>query len=348
MNLGKNVHNLLKRQPEVFIKGLGAFKRNHTPAAYDEKRDIYLPPISYIDFDQASTRGHDFIAYFAQLESIDLQSAEHQVSLAVKSLLHSIQEEGQAKLDDLGYLVSYGGGYVFKALDLSGFNYEPVEGIKPAGNPLLQDVETERLSETTVPIEQAAVPKQQPVPEEILQPFFENDRFSAKRTGGNALWYIVIAVLALGIIAALYYFNRTVSTSENAVIVVEAPEDTVKSAAPAMVNVDSTMREDSLARTLEDTVINTTPVAEVPQKVINKKHNWQIVIGTHRTIDQAEEHAAAMHNKGYDKVRVIPSNMAKNKKKVIWDSYETKQEMETALQYVRKNIEKDAWPDKIN
>ena len=346
MNLGKNVHNLLKRQPEVFIKGLGAFKRNHTPAAYDEKRDLYLPPISYIDFDQASTRGYDFITYFAQLESIDLQSAEHQVSLAVKSLLHSIQEEGQAKLDDLGYLVSYGGGYVFKALDLSGFYYEPVEGIKPAANPLLQDADAEHLSETNLPMEQVAVPTQQPVPEEILQPFFENDSFSAKRTGSNARWYIVIAALALGIIAALYYFNRPVSTMEKTVVVVEAPEDTIKSA-PAIANVDSSMRQDSLVKTLEDTVINTTPVAEVPAKV-NKKHNWQIVIGTHRTLDQAEEHAVAMHNKGYDKVRVILSNMAKNKKKVIWDSYETKQEMETALQYVRKNIEKDAWPDKIN
>jgi len=347
MNLGKNVHNLLKRQPEVFIKGLGAFKRNHTPAAYDEKRDLYLPPISYIDFDQASTRGYDFIAYVAQLESIDLQSAEHQVSLAVKALLRNIQEEGQAKLDDLGYLVSYGGGYVFKALDLSGFNYEPVEGIKPVANPLLQDVEAERLSGTKLPMEQVPVPTHQPVPEEILQPFFETDSFSAKRPGSNALWYIVIAVLALGVITALYYFNRPVLTEEKTVTVVEAPEDTIKSAA-AIVDVDSTMRQDSLAGTLKDSVIDTVPVMKIPAKVVNKKHNWQIVIGTHRTIDQAEEHAAAMHNKGYDKVRVIPSNMAKNKKKVIWDSYETKQEMETALQYVRKNIEKDAWPDKIN
>ena len=347
MNIGKNVHSLLKRQPEVFVKGLGTFKRNHTPATYDEKRDVYLPPISYIDFDQTNTLGYDFIAYLAQLESIDVKTAEHQVSIAVKALLNKIQEEGQAKLDDLGYLVSYGGGYVFKALDLSGFNYEPVEGMKSVANPLLQQAETEQLP-TAVPTEEAVVPKEQHVPEEILQPFFENHNLGAKRTTNNAVWYVVIAVFALGIIAALYYFTRPVSTTMNKeVIVVETPENTADSML-ALVPVDSSLRQDSLAKSLEDTVAITVPAAEAPVKAINKKHAWQIVIGTHRTIDQAEEHAAAMHRKGYDKVRVIPSNMLKNKKKVIWDSYETKQEMETALQYVRKNVEKDAWPDKIN
>ncbi|TDS11071.1 HU domain-containing protein [Sphingobacterium paludis] len=348
MNLGKNVHSLLKRQPEVFVKGLGAFKRNHTPATYDEIRHVYLPPITYIDFDQTSAQGHDFIAYLAQLESIDVKTAEHQVSLAVTSLLHKIEEEGQAKLDDLGYLVSYGGGYVFKALDLSGFNYEPIEGMKPVANPLLQEVKKEQLPAAVVPTDEATDPQQQ-VPEEILQPFFENQGFDPKQANNNTVWYVLIAVFALGIIGAVYYFSRPVSTEmDKSVIVVESPQDTVAST-PALVPVDSSKaRQDSLAASLEDTLMNTIPATDVPVKTVNKKHAWQIVIGTHRTIDQAEEHAAAMHSKGYDKVRVIPSNMLKNKKKVIWDSYETKQEMEAALQYVRKNVEKDAWPDKIN
>jgi len=52
MNLGRNVFNLLKRQTKVYVKGLGSFRRNLTSSAFDEKNNVYLPPITFLDFDQ--------------------------------------------------------------------------------------------------------------------------------------------------------------------------------------------------------------------------------------------------------------------------------------------------------
>ncbi len=352
MNLGKNVNNLLKRQPEVYIKGLGAFKRNHTSATYDEKRNVYLPPISYIDFDQTSNRGYDFIQYVAQLDGIDIKDAEAQIAAVVGALIREIREEGQAKLDDLGYLVSYGEGYVFKALDLSGFHYEPIPAtLSPTTGVPVVDTATKT---TPAPMsEKAVIPtpvvsaEQQPVSAEILEPFFENNSMGAKNTRSNTLWYIIIAILALGTIAALYYFNKRAGRIAEPVVVVE-PQATERDTLAAFVPVDSLSTADSLAASLVDssqTEIAATETSEVPAEAPDQ---WQIVIGIHPTMAKANEHAVAMRKKGYTSVRAVPSKMVKNNKKVIWDTYATKEEMETALQYVRKNIEKDAWPDKLN
>ncbi len=346
MNLGKNVYNLLKRQSEVYIKGLGSFKRNHMPATYDDKRAVYLPPISYIDFDQTSSRGYDFVQYIAQLHAVDVAQAEQEVNLLVRDLLQKIKEEGQAKLDDLGYLVSYGEGYVFKALDLSGFHYEPI-----AAHPVAPSVdvpaerEEQRISELPktpiVPSEAA------PVSAEIMEPFFESGRMGARRSRSNAVWYILIAVVALTIIGGLYYYSRNQAIRTEPLVTIDSSATQPDTSATLLPQDTVPAAQDSLAESLADTD-TTAMLTEKPTVAPSKRDHWQIVIGSHKTLAQAYQHAAEYNKKGYPNVRVIPSNLAKNRKKVIWDSYETKAQLDSAMQFVQKNINKDAWPDKLD
>src|SRR5690606_27383488 len=207
MNLGKSIYNLLKRQPEFYVKGLGTFKRNHTSATYDEIRNVYVPPISYIDIDRSSDKGYDFIQYTQQLHVVDRADAERMVESAVVLLIEAIQNEGQAKLDDLGYLVSYGDSYVFKALDLSGFDYQPVEAL--LNQPLIvsQDqTPVEPIAVTPEPEEiveePTAMPEaEQPIAAEVILPEVETEEYrEEERKSSNAIWYVVAAVVALGII----------------------------------------------------------------------------------------------------------------------------------------------------
>src|SRR5690606_39482741 len=107
MNLGKNVYNLLKRQPEIYVEGLGSFKRNHTPATYDEKRNVYLPPITYIDFDRTSNQGYDFIQYIQQLQLIDRKEAEEAVASQVADLLRRVQDRKSTRLNSSHVKISY-------------------------------------------------------------------------------------------------------------------------------------------------------------------------------------------------------------------------------------------------
>ena len=359
MNLGKNVYNLLKRQSEVYVEGLGSFRRNHTPATYDEKRNVYLPPITYIDFDRTSKQGYDFIQYIQQLQLIDRKEAGEAVALQVADLLRRVQEDGQAKLDDLGHLVSYGDSYVFKALDLSGFHYEPVEAIAGQPRSVKEDTLEPEQPKAVEPVEekmpivvdepQEEIPVtaeiEQPVAADIVEPtVVDEEGVSASRS--NTIWYVIIVLIALGIMVALYLANQnqpTATSKQTPVTTVDSNLSGQDTIALSLAG-DSTKVTDSLAQ---------HPVDSAKLKAIEKgplvpeHHTWQIVIGSHKTLAQAYEQAESYNKAGFPRVRVIPSNLAKNRKKVIWDSYETKQEVDSALKYVQRHHIRDAWPDKI-
>ena len=354
MNLGKNIYNLLKRQAEVYVDGLGSFKRNHTPATYDEKRNVYLPPITYIDFDRKSKEGYDFVQYIQQLHLSDRGEAKLEVENQVQDVLRRIAEEGQVKLDDLGHLVAYGDSYVFKALDLSGFHFEPVEAIagQPQANGAIEEPETglSDALETTVEPEEVSADEEVPVAETdvvetetvlVSEPEPVLPEEEPKRS--NVLWYVLSAVVLLGIIGGLYWTNRAPATGSNT----STDGGTTQQEKPADTS-GSTVLAGAAADTLgKNAPQPTTMSVAEKQPLVPENHTWQIVIGSHKTLAQAYEQAESYNKAGFDRVRVIPSNLAKNRKKVIWDSYETKAEVDSALQYVRKHHIPDAWPDKI-
>lgn len=346
MNLGKNVYNLLKRQSEVYVSGLGTFKRNHTPSTFDEKRNVYLPPIDYIDFESNSDTGYDFISYIQQLDEIERSDAQKVVQETVQDLLNNVRDQGQVKLDDLGYLVSYGEGYVFKALDLSGFNYEPVEALE---SPVAEQEQILVQEESQAAVEANAETVEQLSATETADnqggadneySTTEVEEAYVEKSSNNTIWYVLIAVAALGVLAVLYF--RNTQTSD------------VSSSKDSLINTTARSNSEPVEDTVDKiTVIDTAKQVDTAETHANAvlvpaSHTWQIVIGSHRTLAQAYEQAESYNKAGYPKVRVVPSNLAKNRKKVIWDSYETKAQLDSALMFVQKHIIKDAWPDKIN
>ena len=86
MNLGKNINNLLKRYSEVYVKGLGVFKRKHSAAQFDKQRDLFLPPISYVEFDSTAESGFNFIHYIQQQQNLNLDAATQVLQDAVADL----------------------------------------------------------------------------------------------------------------------------------------------------------------------------------------------------------------------------------------------------------------------
>lgn len=374
MNLGKNVFNLLKRQDRAVIVGLGSFRRNHTPATYDEDKNVYLPPITYIDYDRSEDEGYDFVQYIQQLESIGRSEALKIVADAVQDIKHKIDEDGQVKLDDLGYLLSYGDSYVFKPLDLSGFNYEPVyapellvKKTESAPEPLVDKEEV--VPSVATSVEQAsgevtAETQQEDVVDGLnvaevntVNALSEADNLDfaepeePKRS--NAIWYVILVVVALGILATLLLMDdgKLMDDGDKTTIVSNMPE-MVEDSTVEVVDTSLTLVNPTDSLALGDSLSTTVQVVDTLESVENvplvpADHHWQIVIGSHKTLAQAYEQAESYNKAGFAKVRVIPSNLAKNRKKVIWDSYKTKAEADSALVYVQKHIIKDAWPDRI-
>lgn len=127
MNLGKSINSLLRRYTEVYVPGVGVFKRIHSPAQFDKQNNVFLPPISYVELDYSAQQGFNMVHYVQQQENLSFAHAQQVVEDAVSNLQRELAQFGQIKLDDLGVLISYGSSLVFKPLDLSGFNFQPIE-----------------------------------------------------------------------------------------------------------------------------------------------------------------------------------------------------------------------------
>ncbi|WP_293941037.1 MULTISPECIES: SPOR domain-containing protein [unclassified Sphingobacterium] len=129
MNLGKNINSLLRRYAEVYVPGIGVFKRIHSPAQFDKQNNVFLPPISYVELDYSAEQGFNMVHYIQQQENLSLGQAQQILDDTVEILRNDLGQFGQVKLDDLGLLISYGSSLVFKPLDLSGFNFQPVANL---------------------------------------------------------------------------------------------------------------------------------------------------------------------------------------------------------------------------
>lgn len=383
MNLGKQIHTLLKRQPSVYVKGLGTFRRNHQSASFDAKRNVYLPPMTFIEFENDSSDGFNFVAYVQQIHQIDRQQAEVEVDLAVNQLLDKMNQHGEAMLDSLGHLVSYGTYYVFKPLDLSGFQYSPiVDEVKKVDSPEviapadivppegqvdtaeilddtsemdtpestaivlkdeiieegIQDKESDSISLPPLPVVEENEPEVIPIKEHPAAAY----EAPTEEKNNNSLIYIIVAVLSLITLGGLYYYNQIIEADKGNVQQPVTP--IVRDTLPA---VDSNALAIDTNQVVQDSLLSKdTAVTEVPiiQEVIKK---YTIIIGTHKSLADATRDAEAYHKKGHKSVKVLTPNLSKNNKRVVWDTYVTKEERDSALAYVRKNIKPDAWPDVV-
>lgn len=388
MNLGKQIHTLLKRQAEVYVKNLGSFKRIHTSATFDEKRNVYLPPLTYIEFDKDSRVGYDFIQYVQQINQVDLAEAERLVFDAVNNVFTAISKDGQALLDSLGYLVTFGNSYVFKPLDLSGFHYEPIEdhlskeaeiSVPEEKSEVVDEVVTavspsETVSESPIVNEVSEEiileEKSEHVTDEVIQEdednkIVENSSFTKsdyshmidpsddqQSRNSNTGTYVFLAILALAILGCVYYYMnymnqpiQYVDDAEHSLDTTLVDSDTTSS----HIGIDSTLlsHADSLSNALNPDSVKTDKVQDSQEAKQEKDevNKFTIIIGTHKTLAQAYDQADAYHKDGHKNVRVVTPNLAKNFKRVVWDTYGTKEERDSALRYVRKHIIADAWPD---
>lgn len=379
MNLGRQIHTLLKRQASVFVGRLGVFRRIHTPATFDAKRHVFLPPITFIEFDNLGTEGYDFVTYVQQANQLERGEAETLVEQAVSVLLDKLNQSGQVNLDNLGQLVSYGNSYVFKPLDLSGFNYTAVEDefhvepeheavipkpelVKEAAiqDPMPEEVEEVELKEKVHEVTVESVNNTSPIiapevnEESVIATKTEHldtseqeqtiPELLEERNSTSAYIYALVAMVAVVLLGGLYYYSTQMQT---AAPVVDRPSSILPLDSISRDTIPPLVSADSIPNTPSDSVAT---LAEVEKPVVTApepKHRYTIVVGTHRTLAQAYEEAEAFNKDGHKSVKVITPNLAKNLKRVVWDTYATKDERDSALRYVQKHIKTDAWPDVI-
>jgi len=149
------------------MPGIGVFKRIHSPAQFDKQNNVFLPPISYVELDYSAQHGFNIVHYIQQQENLGLNQAQQILSETVENLRADLGQFGQVKLDDLGLLISYGASLVFKPLDLSGFDFQPVTNlVAPEIETVVSSLEEAKEEElTNLAVEDAPVVEEDPVVE---------------------------------------------------------------------------------------------------------------------------------------------------------------------------------------
>jgi len=378
MNLGKQIDSLLKRQTSVYVKGLGVFRRVHTSATFDSKRKVFLPPISFIEFDHFSTEGYDFIAHLQQVEQIEYNQAEEKLNAAVQGIVYAVNNVGEVTLDDLGSLMPYGDSYIFKPLDLSGFLYAAVEDeyyelgntskeehVNEVEEAIVDNVATQPIeSSSSINAAEEQKIENKPIIPEVV-PVVSNEAINnedekesialeevdipvAKPERNNGYIYGLIAVFAILALGGIYYYATFYQDNTKIAVPVVAEIPLVDSSllkidTAEQLPLDTVMIAQDTALVHEELVVENKPAKE---EIVN--HKYIIIIGTHPTLESAEAEAAAYNKKGFKTVRVLEPNLSKNEKRVIWDAYPTSEKRDSALVVVRKNYKADAWPSVIN
>jgi len=342
MDLGRNIHQLLKHKKEVYVKGLGTFKRTHTSSVFDDQRGVYLPPVNYLEFENKSENGADFIEYVQQSNYLSRAEAESLVEEKVTEIINGLADKGSVSLNYLGQLIRHGSSLVFKPEDIASFKMTPIQGLNEFNDvdPEVSMFENDKIevstaeSETGTNLEEVLVGNVEV--DSTMEPTSEEPLYDTNT--GRSSWYIWVAILSVLIIAGLFYYNYSKDNNN-----LDSKHVANKPVIETLV--DSAARDSAkvVAFPATDTVEK-----KVYNPLIPENHTYQIVIGTHGTLALAYEQAESFNKAGIQSVRVIPSNLAHNKKKVIWDSYATKEEADSALRYVRKHYVSDAWHQKVS
>src|SRR3546814_4732294 len=106
MNLGVSIANLLRRYPAVGVPGIGVFRKIHRPASYDVDIAAFRPPVDRIELVDNDTEVFQLTAYLAAQQHLDGSAAEAMLNDAVKAIMDTMNRNGEAVLDGLGYLRS--------------------------------------------------------------------------------------------------------------------------------------------------------------------------------------------------------------------------------------------------
>lgn len=365
MELGQKIQQILQHYPSVYVNGLGMFKRIHQASTYDEQRNVFLPPVDYIEFDAMAIEGKSLIDYVCEENDISQSEAKDTVKQSVDALKHLLDEYGRADITQLGELIRHGEGFVFKALDLSAFRLDPVENtgenpfvtVRPSS--MESDVESNSAVETDAqegieeidpvgifnaeeivedaPVHVIADEDIPTVNDNAVEDVIEAEEEYEKKSNGNMVWYGILGIVGLSIAGALWYMNRQAEEQKLRALNNATPQEEPIS----QPIVTDTMGFGTLLDTgLTQTLDNPQGLREV---IIPSNHTWYIVIASRLPLEDAEEIKTQYHSKGHASVRVLPNRSNSQVANVIWDSYVTKEEADSALRYVRRNHVSDAW-----
>lgn len=347
MDIGIYIADLLRKQDEVGLPGLGTFTKERIPGSYDRTSNSFLPPSYKVSFSDKISEFSSLPDYVSFKKHLSPSSAEYFVKKFSSGILDGLETSGIAEVKPLGIIRQESDSLTFEALatfDIAGKFY----GLKPI---------RDRKKTDALPVNEPAIPAAiaGDSSEDFInfqsQEEIENEEESIEESKSNRFLLLIPGAFLFAVLAAglLYFFNPRARN------LVDSMFPKYVSSAPAQAdsgNVEKLspiVRPDSLNTipqalvrdsSLTDSAASSAPVEKEPEPhaAVTK---IEIIGATFKKRSEAEAYVRIMNAKGLS--AKIAEDMPGKLFKVSLASFQDDQTAQNELNRIIKEVEKTAW-----
>src|SRR5690606_31790077 len=291
--LGLYLKEAVQDKGQIFLPGIGTFKKERVPAFFDDVKQRFMPPLQSIILTDQQVTDETLIQFIADKEDIDLEESRLILESLLSEIETKLQEKTEITLGGFGILKKVKDRYEFSHFQskLEGVfnNYEPIaesQNIIPVeGQASIADPVNSSQAEATLPIEESVI--------------IEDD-IEEENTSKRWLW-AVLAIVVLGSIAGFWLLNPNFN-SEN---LTKTPETTPDKQAIEQTLTETPAQSTDLSTqaqpsdSLEQAVQN--PVSEPSESIIKEAQGpFEIIIAAFHTMEEAEAYVNRTNAKGHN------------------------------------------------
>ena len=356
IELERHIEILLLSNDCVIVPGLGGFMTHHIDARYDERDNMFLPPLRTLGFNPQLNINDSLLAQ-SYIEAYDISYPEalQRIDDEVNELRQHLQNEGSYELNDIGMLaLNDEGKYVFTPCEagiltpalygLSSFEMKPLDHQVAKPEPVVMpkpEPKPEPMVEVAIP-----EPEEQPVAQvvdietETTDEAEDTDdvvriKYSWIRNAVAAA-AIVVAIIILALPSGKTdMMSRSISNLNNGLFFGLNSKDTNTSKIEIKRNVESEKPVKSVVDSAANSNPLPSPTIDLPQKA------YCIVLASYVSERNANAFIERLQKQGFEQAEVFERN---NIRRVIYGHYPSEEAAHDDLRrFHRQSETAEAW-----
>ena len=316
IELERHIEILLLDNDCVIVPDLGGFMSHYIEARYDDRENLYLPPLRTLGFNPKLTMNDSLLAQsYVEAYDISFPEAISRIEKEVSELHQHLENEGYYELYDIGTLRLNGEG---------NYEFEPCEaGILTPSLYGLNTLEIDKI----VPVAPIAEPLRQPAQEqkEPAERAIHIKMSTLRKTAAIAAAIALLVMLAIPVGNSTRQFLDTCKIDKSWFYRIMPKE--ITSNKPVTVNTKAATPKPA-APVKDDPK---QPVVE--EKVQEPATYWTIVLASQVSKKNAELFATSLQKQGYAEATVV---LRRNGNKVVMGRFSSETEAQNRVRTLRQ------------
>ncbi len=366
IEIERHIEILLLDNDCVIVPGLGGFMTHHVDARYDERDNMFLPPMRTLGFNPQLKMNDSLLAQ-SYIEAYDMSYPEaiKQIEDETMEIRQNLENSGVYELNDIGTLILNDNGNIeFNPCEsgiltpelygLAGFEIDKLvnDSISDQGA-ILQNIDhvfIDEAAQKTVGLTNKVEVKEKEVSKEEVV-YYEDDKAIRIPIGVVRYTLAIAAAILLFFILTSPIANSetkgiTQSSIKNGILFNLLGEQTSKPVAEKPLIIKDAKPELNVKNKSDYSSNDSKSNQDKENSTIDPKEYYCLVLASKVTRSNANSFVKDMHKKGYDNTKVYCHN---NNVKVIYGCYETESQAYKVLNELHSKADefKESWVYKI-